>query len=1346
MKSNAIPRGWVAAMLLAWLATTSRSGLCAADLILSEYLAANIDGLEDEDGDRPDWIEIQNLGADAVDLDGWYLTDDSGALAKWRFPSRTLGIGEALVVFASGKNRATADGELHTNFSLSADGEYLALVSPGGVVVDHYPPPFLPQENDVSYGVSQTVTDNLLVRENAVAAIQVPVNGAMGLDWTSPAFDDASWTRGSAPVGFDRDGGDIVPPGGERNLALAGTATQSSTGFGGSASRAIDGNTDPTYGDGSITHTNGEAGGWWEVDLGDSFFLRRIVLWNRVDCCSNRLTNFRLSVLDASRNEVAASDHFTDRTFPTGQSYEVRLPDATRGRFVRIAKLGPDQNGEYWLSLAEVQVFEGLTGFQSLLGTNIESSMFGTSASVYLRFTFQLDAAGLAALQILTLRAKYDDGFVAYLNGTKVAARNAPDAPVWSSTATAERGDSEAVSFEEINVSSARSVLRVGANVLALQVLNLAPGDGDLLFAAELVARRVAGSGRLYFQRPTPGAINDTPGVEGFVSETELSHDHGFFDAPFQLAMGTSTAGAVIRYTLDGSAPTSTHGTVYSGPIRISGTTTLRAEAFKVGLVSAKVHTATYVFLDDVIASPVMNASITKDPRYAPEMRNALTDLPTISLVTPATISDTTEVPVSMELILADGTPGFQIDAGVVYYGGAFTSFAKKNFRLHFRGEYGATKLKYPLFRGHDRTILSVDTFDQLELRGGSHDMVERGFYMSNLFTDDTMLDMGNLNPHGRFVHVYLNGTYWGQYHLRERWNASMLAEYLGGKKEDYEAINGNWNVGGWPDPGVPYDGDGSAWTRIKSLRDDYQAVKAYLDVQSYVDYMLMFLFGDSEDEYRCVGPTAAGTGFKFLLNDADGFTRDGGNRTAMGQPGRQSGDGPGSIFSMLLAEADPEYMTLLGDRIHKHFFDDGAMTPAKNTARLLERCSQVARAFYAESARWGYRTPSSWESAKNAYVSGVLPGHTAAVVSQFRAAGFYPHVEAPSFNKHGGIVAAGFTVTMTAARGAVYFTADGTDPRLQGGAVSPLAHPTSNPAGANALQRNTTVKARSLSGGEWSALSEATFLVEAGNLRVTELMYHPPRDPATDTFDREEYEFLELQNVGARPYHLLGVRFTEGIHFDFSPTTDPGADLAPGATVLIVKNRQAFESRYGASGFLIAGEYAGNLDNAGERIVLSDVFGNTLLDFTYSEAWYPKTDGDGPSLEIIDSRSEPATWNLKQSWRAGAYLGTPGFHPFGDPSDGGLQLSGDLNQDASVDLADVVSFLFHLFAGARALPCGSTLEDAGNRDLLDVDSSGAVSITDAVFLLNYLFRAGPPPALGGRCVRIRGCPEACGG
>ena len=60
---------------------------------------------------------------------------------------------------------------------------------------------------------------------------------------------------------------------------------------------------------------------------------------------------------------------------------------------------------------------------------------------------------------------------------------------------------------------------------------------------------------------------------------------------------------------------------------------------------------------------------------------------------------------------------------------------------------------------------------------------------MSGALCTDTMLEMGNINPHTRFVHLYFNGTYWGQYNLHERWNADMVSQYAGGEKEDYEVV-----------------------------------------------------------------------------------------------------------------------------------------------------------------------------------------------------------------------------------------------------------------------------------------------------------------------------------------------------------------------------------------------------------------------------------------------------------------------------------------------------------------------------------------------------------------------------
>ena len=131
--------------------------------------------------------------------------------------------------------------------------------------------------------------------------------------------------------------------------------------------------------------------------------------------------------------------------------------------------------------------------------------------------------ANPADIAQLTLRLKYDDGFVAWLNGQEIARRNAPDTPTWNSTATGGRPDDLAAQFEDFNVSPFASLLEVGANVLAIQGLNLDATNTDFLIQAELVATGVGsiGTQASYFSTPTPGALNSfgaqlDAGMKGF--------------------------------------------------------------------------------------------------------------------------------------------------------------------------------------------------------------------------------------------------------------------------------------------------------------------------------------------------------------------------------------------------------------------------------------------------------------------------------------------------------------------------------------------------------------------------------------------------------------------------------------------------------------------------------------------------------------------------------------------------------------------------------------------------------------------------------------------------------------
>ena len=180
--------------------------------LITEFLASNDSGLVDEDGNSSDWIELYNAGDSALDLDGWHLTDDAADLSQWTFPAVSVHPGQYLVVFASSKDRADADGtELHTNFNLSKAGEYLALVMPNGTTVaDDFSPQFPEQFADNSYGISQDVTTQVLIDELSAAKFLSPANGALGSTWIDPLFVDASWDATTASVGFETELGAAI--------------------------------------------------------------------------------------------------------------------------------------------------------------------------------------------------------------------------------------------------------------------------------------------------------------------------------------------------------------------------------------------------------------------------------------------------------------------------------------------------------------------------------------------------------------------------------------------------------------------------------------------------------------------------------------------------------------------------------------------------------------------------------------------------------------------------------------------------------------------------------------------------------------------------------------------------------------------------------------------------------------------------------------------------------------------------------------------------------------------------------------------------------------------------------
>src|SRR5688572_22412787 len=168
---------------------------------ISEFLAENDGGLRDEDGDSPDWIELQNDGTTGVNLEGWFLTDDAADLRKWRIPAVNIAANGFLVVFASGKDRTNA--VLHTNFQLDNAGEYLALVQPDGVTVAHaFAPTYPRQRANISFGPEAGASGLSLVGRQAAAKVLVPSDGSLGDSWRAPDFNDGAWLSATTAVGF----------------------------------------------------------------------------------------------------------------------------------------------------------------------------------------------------------------------------------------------------------------------------------------------------------------------------------------------------------------------------------------------------------------------------------------------------------------------------------------------------------------------------------------------------------------------------------------------------------------------------------------------------------------------------------------------------------------------------------------------------------------------------------------------------------------------------------------------------------------------------------------------------------------------------------------------------------------------------------------------------------------------------------------------------------------------------------------------------------------------------------------------------------------------------------------
>ena len=415
-----------------------------------------------------------------------------------------------------------------------------------------------------------------------------------------------------------------------------------------------------------------------------------------------------------------------------------------------------------------------------------------------------------------------------------------------------------------------------------------------------------------------------------------------------------------------------------------------------------------------------------------------------------------------------------------------------------------------------------------------------------------------------------------------------------------------------WDVANAGFDTD-EPYYRVQGLNVDGTPNRAYerlLDVDNLIDYMLVIFYGGNLDSpvgrfnnnnnpnnVYVIYNRRRPDGFKSFIHDAEhtllvddvhGYGDELYTDRTGPFPAGSSRDrfNPQWLHQQLAAH--PEYRMRFADRTHRHFFNQGLLTPDVSTARFMARAAEIDLAIIAESARWGDANSSRprtkddhWQRVIDAIVETWFPQRTGIVLGQLRAKGLYPSNDAAVFNlngrhQHGGHLSAGDVLTITNPNesGTVYYTLDGSDPRLRNSqAASSSAVEYTVPL---TLTGTTHVSARVRDAHEWSALNEATYVlpVVAGNIRVTEMMYHPEEFPSGNP----DAEFVELQNMGSQTMNLVKTRFTKGIHFTF-----PNTQLGPKDSIIVVKDQAAFAQQHPAFTATIAGEYTGGLAKAQE-------------------------------------------------------------------------------------------------------------------------------------------------------------------
>jgi autotransporter-associated beta strand protein len=610
-----------------------------------------------------------------------------------------------------------------------------------------------------------------------------------------------------------------------------------------------------------------------------------------------------------------------------------------------------------------------------------------------------------------------------------------------------------------------------------------------------------------FLSMATPGGPNVGTALSPAPAAPSFSVVGGFHAGTVSLVLATSTAGASVHYTLDGSEPNP--GTPYTGPILLTTNAIVRARSVQAGALPSPTITHTYLLNQSAARKSLPALCLGGDPvltYYGPNasggpangegifaikggiyVSNVWTHNSNPSAFNyPMLRGRAAEKPATLEYYPLSGEP-LRTDFGVRISGSRHlrprylltdpassrftptTGTQKPSFNLFFRSEWGERPLEYPFFGNSP-----VTRFTDLRIRAGKNDV-------SNPFIRDELmrriyLGTGQKSSLGTFNTVYLNGVFKGYFNLCERLREGFMQEhYYSAEPWDVNHIN------------EFVEGDPMHWNKmIAFVRSNnfannaaFAQVHDYLDVDNFIDYLLVNTYAAMWDwphnNWVAARERAPQGRWRFYVWDAEGafgvqgrttdynsFTNDLIRTDALTTTSRYIA----AIYTLL--RASPEFRLRFADRAQRHLFNGGCLVKT-NLQTLYLQLRNAINPIMLETIGATVN-----ESFYNTWIA--TDTRRDVFLLQLRQHGHWPFTIAPEFSHYGGEIGTNFVLTLTNlnGRGEIYFTTDGTDPRAPGGVVAGQVY-----TGPITLRQTTRVQARVRNAtGEWSPVIDALFTV----------------------------------------------------------------------------------------------------------------------------------------------------------------------------------------------------------------------------------------------------------------------------